>query len=209
MRWLLPLLFACRTVEPSPPLSDGSTSDTVLPDADKSAACAGTFGNALTNAFGRLDGTVLAVVNPGNDRCPMPNGTHVVLQVVTNDAAYRMVINVLSTSSDPHVWLGETQAPLAGGAWQEGWHPGVELDYVTTLDVTKAMFTESTMTPAVARLNDALVVGTHVSVFATSSGGASAHVVHRNLPNADGAVVIDPESATPRYLLSAFPQQSF
>jgi hypothetical protein len=180
-----------------------------LPDADKSGACATTFGSALTSAFGRLDGTVLAVVNPGNQRCPMPNGTHVVLQVITNGAAYRMVINVLSTSSDSHVWLGETQAPLAGGAWAEGWHPGVTLDYVTTLGVSKSTFTESTMTPAIARLNEAIVVGSRVSVFATSSGGASAHLVHRNLTNADGAVVIDPESATPRYLLSAFPQQQF
>lgn len=208
MRALLLLLLACRPVEPHL-ASDGSTADAPVDSGDKSAACASTFGDALTNAFGRLDGTILAVVKPGNQTCSMPNRTHVVLQVAANGAAYRMVINVLSTSSDPHVWLGETQAPLAGGAWSEGWHPGVQLDYVATLGVSKAMFTESTMTPAVARLNDALAIGARVSVFATSSGGASAHLVHRNRANADGAVVIDPESAAPRYLLSAFPQQQF
>jgi hypothetical protein len=208
VRALLLFLFACRTVEPQIP-SDGSAADTPFDSGDKSAACASTFGNELTNAFGRLDGTVLALVEPGNSRCAMPNGTHVVLQVTTNGAAYRMVVNVVSTSPDPHVWLGETTAPLAAGPWSEGWHPGVQLDYVTTLGVTKSSFTESNLSQAVARLDEALVIGAHVSVFATSSGGASAHLVHRNVTNGDGAIVIDPESASPRYLLSAFPEQQF
>src|SRR4051812_39193939 len=102
MRWhtLLFVAAACGS-------SSGETPDAPAPDAsDKSAACASTFGNALTNAFGRLDGTVLAVVAPGNQRCAMPNGTHVVVQVTMDGAAYRMVVNVLSTSGDPHVWLG-------------------------------------------------------------------------------------------------------
>ncbi len=203
---LLVLLVACRPRatghEPRPDAAPPDASD------DKSWNCASTFGTALTNSFGRLDGTILAVVEPGNDRCAMPNGTHVVLQVTMDGAAYRMVINVLSTSGDPHVWLGETAAPLAGGAWAEGWHTGVALDYVTTLGVSKTSFTEADITEAVGRLEDALVIGARVSVYATSSGGASAHLVHRNLTNADGAVVIDPDTA-PRYLLSAFPNQAF
>jgi hypothetical protein len=79
---------------------------------------------------------------------------------------------------------------------------------VTTLGVSKTSFTEADLTEAVGRLDDALVIGARVSVYATSSGGASAHLVHRNLTNADGAVVIDPDTA-PRYLLSAFPGQTF
>ena len=38
-------------------------------------------------------------------------------------AAYRMVVNVLSTSNQPHVYLGEVDAPLAGPTWAEGWRP--------------------------------------------------------------------------------------
>jgi hypothetical protein len=167
-----------------------------------------SFGSALTNAFGRLDGSILAVVEPGNTECAMPNSTHVVLQVTTGGAAYRMVVNVLSTSSDPHVFLGETDAPLAGDPWSDGWHPGVQLDYVSTLAVTKAMFTQSDQAAAVARLETDLVPGAKVSVFATSSGGDSAHLVHRNAANRDGAIVLAPDTA-PHYLLTAFPDQSF
>jgi len=178
-----------------------------VPDG-KASACASTFGNALTNSFGRLDGTILAVVEPGNMACAMPNSTHVVLEVTADGAAYRMVVNVLSTSSDPHVWLDELDAPLAGGAWTEGWHPGVQLDYVTTLQVAKAAFTQADEAAAVARLETQLVPGARVSVFATSSGGDSAHLVHRNQTNQDGAIVLAPDTA-PHYLLTAFPEQTF
>jgi hypothetical protein len=189
----------------------GSSKSTVTPDAavDKAAACASTFGAGLTNAFGRLDGTVLAVVEPGNMTCAMPNSTHVVLEVTVNGDAYRMVANVLSTSNDPHVWLGETDAPLVGDAWAEGWHPGPQLDYVSTLHVTKTQFTEGDETAAVARLQDKLQIGAKISVYATSQNSpSSAHLIHRNATNADGAIVLDPDTA-PHYLLTAFPEQSF
>lgn len=199
-------LAGCRDPQPARP--DSTPADARPDSSDKAAGCASTFGNALTAAFGRLDGTILAVLPPGNTTCAMPNGTHVVLEVTMNGAAYRMVINVESTSSDYHVWLGETDAPLAGEPWAEGWHPNVALDYVTTLGVSKSSFVESGELGAVGRLENALVIGAHVSVYATSSGGASAHLVHRNVTDQDGAVVIDPESA-PHYLLSAFPEQTF
>src|SRR4051794_34872783 len=48
---------------------------------DKSAGCASTFGSALTSAFGRIDGTVLAVVKPIDTQCAMPNNDHLVLEV--------------------------------------------------------------------------------------------------------------------------------
>ncbi|HEY5949036.1 MAG TPA: hypothetical protein VIV40_26270 [Kofleriaceae bacterium] len=207
-RALLILLVACRTVEPAQPGADARRPD-APPDANaKSVNCASTFGNALTDAFGRLDGTLLAVVYPGDERCAMPNATHVIVEITMGGAAYRMVVNVLSTSNDPHVWLDETFAPLAGEPWAEGWHPGVALDYVATLAVSKASFIEANQDEAIGRLDNALAIGSHISVYATSSGGSSAHLVHRNLPNADGAIVIDPDTA-PRYLLSAFPQQQF
>jgi len=186
------------------------SSSTAKPDAvDKAAACAESFGTALTNAFGRLDGTILAVVEPGNLKCSMPNSTHVVVQVTMNGAAYRMVANVLSTSTDPHVWLGELDAPLAGDAWAEGWHPGVQLDYVSTLHASKTQFTEADETAAVARLEDALAIGAKISVYATSENSpSSAHLIHRNAANADGAIVLSPDTA-PHYLLTAFPEQTF
>lgn len=206
MRAVLILLAACGSSSTAVP--DAATVDSVVLPDGKASACASSFGSVLTNAFGRLDGTILAVVEPGNMECAMPNSTHVVLQVTTGGAAYRMVVNVLSTSSDPHVFLGEADAPLAGDPWSDGWHPGVPLDYVSTLAVTKTMFTQADQAAAVARLETELVPGAKVSVFATSSGGDSAHLVHRNAANQDGAIVLTPDTA-PHYLLTAFPEQTF
>src|SRR5450432_3613923 len=89
---------------------------------DKAGPCASMFGTALTPAFGRIDGTVLAVVPPGDQACALPNATHLVVQVTMGGAAYRLVVDVLSNQGSPDVLLDELDAPLVGGAWTEGWH---------------------------------------------------------------------------------------
>lgn len=192
----------------------GSSSAPAVPDApaapdapattDKASACASTFGNELTDAFGRLDGTVLAVVPPGHPTCAQPNGTHVVLQLTVHGAAYRMVLNL-------DVLEAEVDAPLAGGAWAEGWHPGVALDYVTTLHVASTAFTPHDPAATTALVTEAIALGAPISVFATSSGGTkadSAHLIHRNTANADGALVLD-ATTSPHYLLFRFANQTF
>lgn len=182
-------------------------------DADKAAPCATTFGSALTNSFGRLDGTVLAVVPPNDQACAKPNSTHLVIQVVMGGAAYRMVVDVLSTQGSPDVWLDEIDAPLAGGAWSEGWHPGVALDYAATLGVHSSAFTDMNQADLVAKITSEIDLGAKISVFATSSGASyepdSAHLVHRNAINADGAIVVRPDSGNPHWLLLRFAEQSF
>jgi hypothetical protein len=100
---------------------------------------------------------------------------------------------------------------LAGPPWADGWHTDAPLDYVATLGVTKSQLTESDEDQAVARVETALELGDRVSVFATSSGGTeadSAHLVHRNATNQDGAIVLHPDTA-PHYLLTAFSEQTF
>ncbi|MBI5479023.1 MAG: hypothetical protein HY906_09215 [Deltaproteobacteria bacterium] len=181
-------------------------------DAGKAAACASTFGSELTAAFGRLDGTVLAVVGPADTQCAMPNSDHLVVQATMHGAAYRMVVNVLSSGADTNVYLAEVDAPLAGGAFEEGWHPGYALDYVSTLGVHSDAFTPYPMAELAALVTDAIELGAPISVYATSSGGSyshSAHLVHRNDPNADGAIVLRPDTGTPRYLLFRFGDQAF
>lgn len=182
--------------------------------ADKAASCASTFGSELTNAFGRLDGTVLAIVQPNDQRCAMPNSTHLVLQVTMHGAAYRMVVNVLSESAgtDTRVRYASVEGPsLPGGAWSEGWHTGVTVDYVATLGLhsTSPEFTPIDQAPLAKMVSDAIAIGDHVSVFATSSGGASAHLVHRNDGATDGAIVLQPEAAKPRWLVFHFLEQTF
>lgn len=207
MRWLVVVLAGCGSSGSSATI-DAPTSGDAAIDAsgDKASACASTFGTALTDAFGRLDGTVLAVVPPAHPTCAQPNSTHLVLQMTMNGAAYRMVVNVES------VFAAELDAPLAGPTWSEGWHPGVQLDYVTTLHVPSSQFVAHTMAETVARTTDAIALGAPISVYATSSGGTkadSAHLIHRNATNADGAIVIAPTSGTPHYLLFRFSNQTF
>ena len=188
----------------------GSVAD-AAPDVDKSASCAATFGSSLTAAFGRLDGTVLAVVPPGDNACAMPNSTHVVIQVTWAGEVYRMVLDVLSSVGNPDVFFSEIDAPLAAGPWAEGWHPGVVLDYVSTLGVHALSFTEMKEADLVQKVTSEIDLGSHVSIFATAGAGvtSSAHLIHRNATDADGAIVVRPESAMPHYLLFRFAEQTF
>ena len=197
-------LVACGSSHASPDAtSDGTPA--------KAVNCATSFGAELTNSFGRVDGTLLAVIPPNYQGCAQPNSTHAVVQVMVDGSAYRMVVNVLSTSNQPMVYLGETDAALAGGAWAEGWHPGYQLDYTTTLGVTKSQFTLADEATAANRVYDMLTLGDHISVFATSGGppqADSAHDIHFYAKDADGAIVLNPETA-PHYLLTAFDDSNF
>ena len=179
----------------------------------KSVPCANTFGQTLTNAFGRLDGTVLAIVPPGDEECMQPNSTHLVIQVTMGGAAYRMVVDVLSsTAGDPNVWLDEVDAPLAGIPWSEGWHTGIPFDYVTNLQLASTDFVSHTQAELVDTITNEINLGDKISVFSTSTGGVkadSSHLVHRNLTNADGAIVLSPDSANAHYILLRFDEQTF
>lgn len=174
---------------------------------DKAALCTDTFGDQLTDSFGRVDGTVLAIVAPDDTRCPLVNNDHLVIEVTMNDAVYRMVVNV------DQVYFAEIDVPqLAGGAWEEGWHPAALLDYVTMLKLSSGDFAPYGMGELVQKVSDQIEIGEPISVFATSSGGtyaSSAHLVHRNGQNHDGAIVTNPTGTSFHYLTFRFDDQSF
>ncbi|MDI1447242.1 hypothetical protein QHF85_24470 [Polyangium sp. 6x1] len=176
---------------------------------DKAKDCAATFGDALTSAFGRADGTVLAIVKPTDTQCAMPNDDHVVVQMIMNGQAYRMVVNVESSFGDPNVRYLETTHAMPGPVWEEGWHPGLNLDYVTDLGVQGDAFTPYDMPTLSDMIADVIPLGEKISVYAHSSGGASAHKVHRNTAAQDGVIVLDPEGAAPKMLLFRFSNQVF
>lgn len=188
-----------------------STTSETSTVVDKAAMCAADFGQELTNNFGRLDGTVLAVVQPKDTQCTMPNDDHVVLQVTANGAAYRMVINIQSSFGDPNVRYLAMDHALPVPIWTEGWHIGVALDYATDFGVhsTSAGFMPHPLAELSTIVTDAITLGQKVSVYATSSGGSSAHLIHRNDGLTDGAVVLDADSANPRVLLFHFADQLF
>jgi hypothetical protein len=192
--------------------TDGAPADASL-DAGKDAMCASTFGSALTDDFGRVDGTVVAVVAPGTERCAMPNRDHVIVQVDFGGAVYRMVVNVLSSGADPDIRVRAVNAPLPAPAFAAGWHPGLALDYPRDLGVhSGAGWDALDLTEATAWAAAPIDVGAPIAVYATSSGGTfahSAHLIHRNGGGEDGAIVIDPTGASPRWLLFSFADQTF
>jgi hypothetical protein len=126
-----------------------------------------------------------------------------------NGAVYRMVVDVQSTGTTPDVWYETLPHALPGPAWSEGWHTGITLDYVNDLAVHSTDFTEMMSAPLANTITDAITVGQKISVFATSSGGSSAHLVHRNGSNSDGAIVVAPDTSSPTMLLFRFVEQSF
>lgn len=182
------------------------------PDAiDKSATCAPTFGNQLTNAFGRLDGTIVAVVPPNDQMCAEPNMTHLVVQMRMGGDVYRMVVDVLSSQGSPDVGFFELDAPLVGPAWGDGWHPGLALDYPSQLMVHATQFTPMKQADLVAKITSELELGAKLSVFATSAGEPdSAHLIHRGkVASQDGAIVIGPDTASPHWLVMKFDENTF
>jgi hypothetical protein len=197
----------------------GSGDDAATPidatevDAGKDAMCATMFGDALTDAFGRVDGTVVAVVAPGTERCAMPNRDHVIVQVALDGAVYRMVVNVLSNGADPDIRVRTTTAPLPAPAFAPGWHPGLALDYPRDLTIhSGAGWDALSIADATTTISDPIQVGASISVYATSTGGSyahSAHLVHRNGADHDGAIVVDPTGAAPQWLLFSFADQTF
>lgn len=180
---------------------------------DKAAHCASVFGSGLPASFGRFDGVVTAVVRPADKQCALPNSDHVVVQVAADGGIYRMVVNVKSDFGDPDVRFAAIRAPLIGGAWSDGWHPGLTLDYPGQLMVhTDAGFTPTPMAQLIERVAAEITVGDRISVFADSSGGMysnSTHKIHRNGNMRDGALVLDPDAALPRWLLFHFANQNF
>ena len=174
--------------------------------------CASSFGSALTAPYGRIDGTLLAVVSPGNEQCALPNGSHVVLQVLWQGEVYRLVVNVESKrGDDPDIYLRTLDHSWVGPAFAEGWHTGLSFDYATDLDVHASddAWEKVDKPTAVQRIEDAVSLDAQISVFASTDGGSSAHLIHRNKPGKDGAIVFAPTSATPRWMLFRFAEQSF
>lgn len=214
---LLFLLIGCRGggATPPDPVIDGTPgSDGPLPpDApfvDKAGPCVSSFGQDLPDGFGRMDGTIVAVVPPGHPTCPASNDDHLILEIRQGGHVYRMVTAVVSTVGNPDMAFVDHAAPLAGPTWSEGWHTGIAFDFVTDLGLHRLDFAPRAEADLVYSLNQRLELGAKVSVFATvENDPASAHLVHRTGDNAtDGAIVIDPDTA-PHYLAMRFDNQLF
>ena len=192
----------------------GSATSVDAPPADaldKSATCATTFGETLTASYGRLDGTIVAIVPPDDQACAMPNRTHLVIQILMGGLVYREVVDVLSNQGDPNVRLFELDHPLVGAPWADGWHTDAMLDYPSQLGLHATQFTPVAQGDLVTRITDELVLGAKISVYGTSeTEHDSAHLIHRTtVANTDGAIVIDPDGASPHWLTMTFDEYVF
>jgi hypothetical protein len=171
--------------------------------------CTSSFGSAMTATFGRLDGFLVSVVNPNTTSSCRGDDNHIHLQVRVNGGVEDIAVNIASTTGNPDVDFLTLGAALRGGGWSEGWHPGQTLDYSTNLGVHSGNFTEETPTQLTSLVDAAVASANHVSIFTTGFDATGGHLIHREGSSHDGAIVVNPLSASPQYLLFHFTTQSF
>jgi hypothetical protein len=180
---------------------DGGAGGAVDDGTPVRQACTENLGHALTATYGRLDGYLVAIVPMGQHTC---NGdsTHVHLQVRMNGAVYDVAVNT-------DVLYTERDAPLPDGAWSEGWHTNVSLDYAKNFALHSAVFTTTTPADLQQKLETELAQANHISIFATGYGPDGVHDVHRHGYAQDGAIAIDPLSPNAHLLMFCFADQGF
>ena len=210
---VLVALAACGSSRATNPDIDAPPDQPIdaRPDAvpDKSGPCVGNFGNSAVDGYSRFDGTLVAVLAPGNTTCPKPNSTHMILEIRVNGDVYRMVAAMQSETGNPMMAFAERDGALTGPAWQDGQHLGVAMDYVATHNLHRLDFTPMDMPTLTDAVTARVTLGAHISVYATvENANDSAHLIHRNQTNQDGAIVIDPETS-PHYLMFRFDNQLF
>jgi hypothetical protein len=169
-------------------------------------ACTSDFGSSLKGSFGRLDGTIVSIVNPGGSSKCNGDSSHIHLQVLMNDDIYDVAINV-----DGGYWY-QADVPLPGSAWKEGYYED-SLDYVKDLDVKSTDFVKVTESALETSLEQQLASVNHITTYGTiytgSDAGSGMHDIHYESTNKDGALFLQPLSAQAHMILFRFSEDSF
>ena len=169
-------------------------------------ACSSTFGSALKGSFGRLDGTIVSIVNPGGSSKCNGDSSHIHLQVLMNDAIYDVAIDV----TDGY-WY-QADVPLPGTPWKEGYYQD-SLDYVNDLGVHSTDFVKVTESALETDLEQLLASVNHITTYGTiytgSDSGSGMHDIHYESTNKDGAVFLQPLSSPAHMILFRFSEDSF
>ncbi len=162
-------------------------------------------GTAINTAHGRLDGFVTYVLPVNGSRSCNGDSGHIHVQVRANGSIYDVAVNVGSLPGDAALY--EADMVLPDGAWSEGWHNDA-LSY-KSLGLTSSQFTPQDPTALAQKLESELASANHISVFGTAySSKNGCHDIHYYNGN-DGALVLQPLSATPHVLFFRFSNQSF
>jgi hypothetical protein len=165
-------------------------------------------GTAIDTSFGRLDGTLVYIVEKGGPKECNGDDSHVHLQVKANGDVYDVALDI-GTTGDEVSELDESIA-LPDGAWSEGWHGSDTLTY-TALGIHSGQFTASSPDALSASIDAALAGVNHVSIFGTGyDTDNGCHDVHYHGGNGgDGALFIEPLSPTAHGMFFRFATDSF
>jgi hypothetical protein len=174
--------------------------------------CTSQFGTALPSSgtFGRLDGYLVAIVEPGTMNSCNDDDSHVHLQVEMNSEIYDIAIDATDSAThtdDVHTTTLEIEMP-GDLPWSEGFHTGLTVDY-PTLGVHSTSIPLDSKAQIVSAIEGDLATANHVSVYTTTYGGDGAHLVHFNGSGQDGLLVTEPLSTPSHLRLFSFSDQSF
>ena len=169
--------------------------------------CTNNFGTGVTQAFGRLDGILVAIIPPGNSPCNA-DSNHVHLQILANGAVYDAAVNVGSDTGVEDVTTASRELSLPGPAWAEGWHTGFGTSYIS-LGIHATDLTLQTAAQNTSAIQADLATANHISVFGTGYGPGGIHLVHHQTSQRDGMIVREPLSEPGIARLFAFDNQPF
>lgn len=163
-------------------------------------------GAALDTMHGRLDGYLAYVVPKDGPASCNGDDSHVHLQIRMKGVIYDVAVDIGTFTGDANLY--ETDMPIPQGAWSEGWHD-VGLSY-PQLGLHSTQFTAEDPTTLAQKIQTELAGANHVSVFGDSySTENGCHDVHYENGTTDGALVINPLSASAHVLFFRFSTQSF
>ena len=190
---------------------DGAASTADAAPASRNASCTPLSqqnGTAVSTSYGRLDGTLVYVVGIGQSRSCNGDDSHVHLQVEVSGNVYDVAVDI-GTNND-EVGLEETSITVPGGAWSEGWHGSDSLAYKTVGVHSSDMPLTSPHTLG-TNLENLLVSTSQISIFCTGyTTNNGCHDVHYvDGTGRDGAIVLDPSSASSPVIFFRFSSQSF
>jgi hypothetical protein len=180
--------------------------------APRNAACtplSAQTGNIANTPHGRLDGTLVYVVPLGGPSKCNGDNSHVHLQVEVSGLVYDVAVDV--GQSGDEVGLVTKPITVPGGAWSAGWGGSDSLSYPSFGLTSNDMPLQDPATIA-SEIEAAVASTSEVSIFCTSYSpqGNGCHDVHYESGHGnDGAIVLDPSSATPTVMFFRFQDQTF
>jgi hypothetical protein len=197
---------AGHVTEAAPPLDAGVS-------APRNASCTPTkqqLGTLTDSPHGRMDGTLVYVVNVGEDKQCNGDDSHVHLQVEVSGNVYDVAVDI-GTAPNDEVGMYQTTIALPDGAWSEGWHDSDDLSY-PSLGLSSTSFTTMDPDHMAAQVEALLASTTQISIFCkgyTPQGNGCHDVHYEDGSGGDGALVLNPTAATSPVLFFRFTTQSF